>query len=189
MGQYYRPIILENNDKRNDSDNIVEWFRCYDFDNGAKLMEHSYIGNEFVAAVANAIRERPTRLVWAGDYADGEQNLPKNEYDEHPNLYMLTDERTKVEKDRYDSKPSKRYKYLVNHTKGEFVDISKAPQSDDDWQVHPLPLLTCEGNGRGGGDYREENENIGIWARDLLSIESRKPKGMTERVPNFILDF
>ena len=36
--------------------------------------------------------------------------------------------------------------------KKEFVNKDTMPNNDD-WLVHPLPLLTCEGNGRGGGDY------------------------------------
>jgi hypothetical protein len=31
--------------------------------------------------------------------------------------------------------------------------------------------LTCEGNGRGGGDYRGESDLVGRWSRDLISVE------------------
>jgi hypothetical protein len=45
-------------------------------------------------------------------------------------------------------------------------------------KIHPLPLLTCEGNGLGGGDFRgNERGIVGTWARDLISIESECPKG------------
>jgi hypothetical protein len=46
-------------------------------------------------------------------------------------------------------------------------------------------LLTCEGNNRGGGDFRGESDLVGSWARDTISIESRKadiPKGYTELI-------
>jgi hypothetical protein len=36
--------------------------------------------------------------------------------------------------------------------------------------VHPLPLLTCSGNGRGGGDYCLDDERVGIWAFDRIGI-------------------
>lgn len=55
---------------------------------------------------------------------------------------------------------------LVNHTKNLFVDTRKHAE------IHPLPLLTCEGNGRGGGDYSGPHmEYVGSWARDILSVE------------------
>jgi hypothetical protein len=47
-------------------------------------------------------------------------------------------------------------------------------------KYHPLPLLTCEGNGRGGGDYRGDSPLIGSWARDIISVEEVKPEGFEE---------
>jgi hypothetical protein len=48
-------------------------------------------------------------------------------------------------------------------------------------------LLTAEGNGRGGGDYNGENkEQIGIWARDIISSEKEKPEEYEELVISFI---
>jgi hypothetical protein len=67
------------------------------------------------------------------------------------------------------------YRYLVNHDTRQYVDKDKAGD------VHPLPLLTAEGNGRGGGDYRGGNEDlVGIWARDILSAEHEVPAGFAE---------
>lgn len=51
------------------------------------------------------------------------------------------------------------------------VDKTLLPENNG-WTVHPLPLLTAEGNGRGGGDYHEQNpdiELVGTWARDSIS--------------------
>jgi hypothetical protein len=42
--------------------------------------------------------------------------------------------------------------------------------------------LTCEGNGRGGGDYRGESPLIGSWARDVISVSDTKPKDFEELV-------
>ena len=42
MGQYYKPIFLSENNKP------VLSVTCYDFGVGAKLMEHSWMGNSFV---------------------------------------------------------------------------------------------------------------------------------------------
>ena len=66
MGQYYRPISLEKK----------ESVCSHDYDNGLKLMEHSWIGNDFVNVIEHLIAEDGpwfgTRIVWAGDYAEPE---------------------------------------------------------------------------------------------------------------------
>jgi hypothetical protein len=87
--------------------------------------------------------------------------------------------------------PIAKTKYIVNHDKKQFVDKTKVPQDADGWRIHPLPLLTVEGNLRGGGDYFSENgkEFVGSWARDIISIESKKadiPKDYVEIIPNFM---
>ena len=52
--------------------------------------------------------------------------------------------------------------------------------------INPLPLLTALGNGRGGGDYSGTDEDkVGIWARDVLSVEFNIPKGFKEFKVNF----
>ena len=56
MGQYYRPSILKVNHKL--AKNPVEaTLRSWDFQNGAKLMEHSWIGNSLVNAFIHLIGE------------------------------------------------------------------------------------------------------------------------------------
>lgn len=79
-------------------------------------------------------------------------------------------------------------RFIVNHTKKEFVDKRKVP-SIGGWRVHPLPLLTSSGNGRGGGDYHPIDDSdgkfVGSWAGDVISVEPVKPEGFTEIRPNF----
>ena len=91
------------------------------------------------------------------------------------------------DKSKYDHDfPStpKKFKYLVNYDKKEFVDKSKTPQDSYGSEMHPLPLLTCEGNGRGGGDFRgNEGELVGRWSRDTIGVSSKKtdiPKDFKE---------
>ena len=89
----------------------------------------------------------------------------------------------------------KKLNYLVNLDTNEFVDFRKVPvSSEGDWtdkkgkthhytmKIHPLPLLTCEGNGRGGGDYHKQNPLVGKWARNRVVILSTKPKNGKEIV-------
>ena len=44
MGQYYKPINLDDK----------QWLYSHDFGDGLKLMEHSWIGNDFVGAVGGS---------------------------------------------------------------------------------------------------------------------------------------
>ena len=63
------------------------------------------------------------------------------------------------------------------------MDKNKVPEIKD-WEgakIHPLPLLTCEGNGRGGGDFRGDEKGIvGSWARDVISVEKTNPLVTTD---------
>lgn len=160
MGQYFKPINIEKK----------EYLLAHDYGDGLKLMEHSYLQNNFVNAVENLLAEggrwHKCSLVWAGDYAD-------DEVGHNQNLYWLADKKVSV------FHPTTSYRYILNHTKKLFVDKDKTEDSEDNWGVHPLPLLTCEGNGRGGGDYRGDKE-VGMWARDIISMSNEIPPDFLE---------
>jgi hypothetical protein len=169
MGQYYKPCILAENKKT-----VKSWVNSHEYDNGLKLMEHSWMKNKFVKAFESLIKGNPQRVVWAGDYADKCKGLKSNAYDR-------CNDRNKVKPT--DSYTDSETRYVVNHTKKTYVDKTKVIDREG-WRIHPLPLLTSEGNGQGGGDYfgADNNKIIGSWARDLVSVESIKPKGFNEIV-------
>jgi hypothetical protein len=152
MGQYYKPSNL----------NKEESLYSHDYGNGLKLMEHSYVGNDFVNAVVMLLAEgwKNDPIVWAGDYADPDEDI-LNEDQEPMTIYARDFKEIKVPTDDFS------YKYILNHDREEFVNIQ---ESGEEWQIHPLPLLTCEGNGRGGGDYMGDDPNglIGLWSRNHL---------------------
>lgn len=194
MGQYYRPCVLKKNWKTAKQP-VTASLLCYDFNNGAKLMEHSWIGNGLVRRIeyllANEFKGYP--FVWCGDYAD-EVKTHKGVHD------FYTDANHFIYKD-YDSccdditakyhalmgtipqlwdgegkyNPYQYipyYKYLVNYTKKEYCIMPKHTQKK--YQVNPLPLLTCSGNGRGGGDYGIEDKRVGSWAFDRIGFTNSK---------------
>jgi len=158
MGQYYLVVILaEKSDK--------EYIRTYldpgMYNNGMKLREHSYIGNNFVNIIENLIGPNgmfyKSRLVWAGDYSDAEPNSDKN-------LNKMCEAKVPF----VYKEPIVSYTYIVNHTKKVYIKKTEG--------FHPLPLLTAEGNGRGGGDYNGPNVDlVGTWARDVISMENEAP--------------
>ena len=185
MGQYYKPVILGEKTEEN-HETVKAWMYSHEYDNGLKLMEHSYQGNNFVSTFEKQLSRKgdyhKSRVVWSGDYADNEPDL-KIIYEgkEHnANLYSLCNCENEIK-----PKVSKTdtYPYILNHTKKLFVDKNKVPEIKD-WEgakIHPLPLLTCEGNGRGGGDFRGDEKGIvGSWARDVISVEKTNPLVTTD---------
>ena len=167
MGQYYYAVILDENG----------WIRAWMAPGfGAKLMEHSYLGGIGVGTFEWELtpegRHHKSRVVWCGDYADVEPGLGKNLHlicNERNDLMLVPTAVTLGE-----------HPFLVNHTKRQFVDKSKVPKGLGGFQIHPLPLLTCEGNGRGGGDFDGTSPLIGSWARDVISAEKTAPADFTE---------
>lgn len=183
MGQYYKPIFL--NDKNEPQVTACSW----DFNNGAKLMEHSYVRNRFMHFAEMGLFYNKRKLVWAGDYADEEEGK-----EEGMNLYVIANEM--IEKGiikNIDSADVPELEvcenalagtFVINHTKK--VYYKRPDYVEGEWVINPLSLLTCEGNGRGGGDYEgTEMESIGTWARDLIEISDTVPDGYTEKTFNF----
>jgi hypothetical protein len=179
MGQYYKPVNTLN----------LEWVYSHAYDNGLKLMEHSWVGNNFVGVVMNLLK--PTGrwfkapLVWCGDYY--------NKADETP-YYSMVKEDEDLKGLTAMSEDEQRKSILVNFSKKEYVVIDKGPESDMDfdtnftWVVNPLPLLTACGNNRGGGDYRDGNPDfnkVGIWANDCIGVLDHVPYGFWELVVGF----
>lgn len=170
MGQYYKPVILKDNKKT-----VEAFMYSHDYGNGLKLMEHSYIDNTFVEAFETLIEGNPQRVVWAGDYADEDKGMATNVYSRCKDSLLASPS----------GKVKASSKFIINHSKKQFVDKDRVPEMSADWadgmKIHPLPLLTCEGNGRGGGDFRGEEKNlVGAWARDVISIDKVVPDGFNE---------
>jgi hypothetical protein len=186
MGQYFKPIILGNQPQEGQHESIIAWMHPHEYDNGLKLMEHSYQGNDFVSTFEKQLtpqgNHHKSRVVWTGDYANFEPGLKIIQDGEEceANLFSLLNDENKI---KPEIESSEDYNYIVNHTKKLFVDktkIADIPNSGGD-KIHPLPLLTCEGNGRGGGDFRgDEKDLVGSWSRDVISVEQIHPKNMTD---------
>lgn len=237
MGQYYRPEILRDSPTPDGHEVIDFAFYSHNFGNGLKLMEHSYVGNDFVNVVAGFLKQ-PRRLVWAGDYADAEpgRTIVSDGREFDANLYALASEHNTrpyvvasgepamdQSQREYSDRRGADYgvdkvnveatvdvahtvRYFLNHSKREFVDVTAGPPANSRWSeliIHPLPLLTSEGNGRGGGDYhsydfvdreivyhrRPGHDLVGSWARDVISGSDERPGAeFTEIKPGFSED-
>lgn len=177
MGQYYRPVLRTENE--------IKVYDSWDADNGSKLTEHSYIGNRFTESIVKELVNNPHHVAWVGDYADEEEDKEINQDATEMDLYI--DKAWRHHEKHHallELSPMENsiHLMLVNHTKKQYLDIedyylNSVPTSG--WNkgmcLHPLPLLTAIGNGKGGGDYRGINkEKVGCWACDLIEVSVLK---------------
>lgn len=175
MGQYYLAIILGNQPDTDEQEQEVIRYVLSPFGCGSKLMEHSYVDNRFVARLEQLIGKHgmfyKSRIVWAGDYADKEKNDDRNLYHRAETTQPISIPQLQMY-----------CRYIVNHTKKQYIDKERLSN-----EIHPLPLLVCEGNKRGAGDYWGKNSDLcGTWAREIISMETDKPSDKyTELVCNF----
>jgi hypothetical protein len=167
MGQYYKIIFLGEDGKY-----MRAFVEPWAYNSGAKLVEHAYTDEPCVNAVEYLLSPKGmfymSRLVWAGDYAEKEES--------GVTLYNVASE-IEDKMVRIDKKTDCRF--ILNHTKKLFLDKTKFKL------LHPLPLLTSEGNGLGGGDYYGKNAYLcGTWARDTISLDDQ-PGEFNEFFPEF----
>lgn len=181
MGQYYIAAFIAHSANLKDikKEDIIAWKPPGNFHNGNKLVEHSYITNNFMAAVEHSISPmgmfHKCRIIWAGDYADPE---PCGQ-----NIHALA--REQLNKIDSVQQGEVSYRFIVNHTKKLYID-KHILEGNGNYILHPLSLLTADGNGRGGGDYAGTGEDMcGTWRLDSISMENSIPKDYTEFIVNF----
>lgn len=203
MGQYYNVLLKEGKKTPVVYDRylIINGKREYTM---AKLMEHSWVGNYFVDTICAKIYKSAStfKIIWMGDYGDtifkyGHiDNIKLTESQVCRFHDRCWDENAKTRAIKYAAFYFQN-KYLVNHTQKLCIDLGKYYEKSvmllpngEKWCIHPLPLLTCIGNGLGGGDYtaptaNSDKELIGSWAWDDISIEEDAIPDYTDFCPIF----
>ena len=189
MGQYYRPIL-------GDSFGL----NCKVFDRSvdgeytfAKLLEHSWWQNSFVNAFSEFLYNEPSRVAWVGNYANEPddfnfQNCSAFYVPHYGEIWGDSISAIGVTSTDFTLDG----KFLFNHDTKQFVDLDEYKAASVDkhgWCIHPLPLLTAVGNGRGGGDFHEGNtgfEFVSAWAWQLISIEDKPPDDFSKVDIRFI---
>lgn len=185
MGQYYAVITKDGTGCQTVYDMQVRGAEY----NGLKLMEHSYWKNPFCVALAEKLVNNPMKVCWCGDYAEEEECKALGF--EYADVYGGDIKETTINKSEF---KMEYVKYLVNKTKGEYVDLKKYYEKsvftvnyrDDtfDMCIFPISLLTALGNDRGGGDYHEgagtDFEKVGRWAFDEIYLTNDRPEGYEE---------
>ena len=171
MGQYYIPVIKRGNKLRS--------VYSHDFDNGLKLREHSYIGNNFINIIANELVENPAQLYWVGDYAEEKDfisaYMAKRIFDYAWNRKKYNHTTLEEIKENFDWDKDW---YYINKTKKQYIKMPKPGY----FVYSPISLLTAIGNGRGGGDYYGDNNMVGCWAGDKVYLSENEPKNKYENI-------
>lgn len=173
MGQYYKIAL------KSDSDNKIRFnnrkVEGIDY-TMAKLMEHSYFGVPLMDSVAKVLEDSPTKLIWVGDYAKDEE-IKQITTDEvgYDDVWKTNHDDDVLDNVKFDYNG----KFLVNYDKKLWVSLDRCMSSKD--EINPISILTCIGNGRGGGDYHGSfMEYVGTWGWDKIGITSSVPECFTE---------
>lgn len=152
----------------------------------SKLMGHSFQGNNFMLRVDKLLREDgkwyKCHLVWAGDSVKAEPGLVRPTEDgkgsQEVSLYNFVQYSSTGHPDGdrmmpcTDPASAQHGRYIVNHDMLEYADIEKLPTACDGSRVHPLPLLTSNGE----EDYHgTDSDKVGRWTRSRISIQECPP--------------
>ena len=198
MGQYYRALVKKQNGR------IIAYNRDV-IRNGkceymvAKLMEHSWWLNDFVGGVCLDIynSKETVRVAWIGDYAHTYLDCYDLSKFNGLNKRQITRMTNRCWNCKGIAIPVNNFTldglFLINHTKKEYVDCNEYYKDNvmsDEWCIHPLPLLTCIGNGLGGGDYTSPTDDstedyVGAWAWDEISIADKPIEDYSKIFPIF----
>lgn len=154
MGAYYQATIEQEGEE-------AIRYNTHDAGSGLKLMEHSYISNEYVERIMSMLFDKSSLLTWVCDYTEG--------------TYLdwgKTKEETK-EKFLENSYEIMSTYIILNHTQGLKIDIKKliCLNKERMFIIHPLPILcNSEKKSMGGGDYHNDESLRGTWAGDEIEI-------------------
>ena len=215
MGQYYKPVCLDSEEWMNcyDYDSLAKlmehsWMRNPLVNAVMRLLAPGgkWHQQRIVWSGDYAEKKRFVHPSTAKAYL----NWYKKEYPQYfnseqedsgyPNLYDIATDYSeyrehnhritfktypKIKTVPFDDAERQMYPYLVNHDTKQFVDLRKCPFDNDGWQIHPLPILTCDSFG-GGGSYHYDNEYNGAWVGHRLSAEMEQPEGFVEIKPDFL---
>lgn len=187
MGQYFTPYLeAADGTKRLVGQSLIfnelkdtNPQKAFEYYEGVKLMEHSWVGNSLTNAVSSMLYNNPQKLAWIGDYSPDYEIV---ETEGEKLKYSYTQEEADFDVDG---------RFCVNHDKKEFFRFSNLPVQEEykgvKYIIYPLSLMTARGNGNGGGDYygRACRQLIGIWAYDTIEIKDDVPEGYEEIFPKF----
>ena len=142
-------------------------FNTFVKDQGAKLMEHSYLKNYYVNTIMKMILNKPTKLIWLCDYTKGA--ITWNKVNRIKKYKSITQEEMSLYIDKG---------MVINHTLGVYFSYKKIrdlwnPKDKElkDWIIHPIPILSnSEDSYSGGGDYGPDDSRRATWKNHLIEF-------------------
>jgi hypothetical protein len=163
MGAYYEATI----------DGIR--FDTHSMDNGLKLMEHSYLENDYCIAMEVILSEEPAEVIWLCDYHEPDGRTQRT-WENTNELGVNNETKDSVE----DFKTKERF--IINLDKKAYFstkELMELSENENDWVIHPLPLLTnSDTESSGGGDYHEELSWRADWCEDKITVCFERPENM-----------
>ena len=153
MGSYYQATIIE-------PDNSAYMYNTHSLNIGLKLMEHSYVNNEYCKHIISLLHNNPQPLVWLCDY---------HESDDTTKHTWVTAEELNISEALDDFKDNNYW--IINHTKKCYIDMHKLSNLyTSDWHIHPIPILcNSDTQSQGGGDFHPEDSRRATWCEDIIS--------------------
>jgi hypothetical protein len=206
MGQYWKPVCLDSNQS------LDTWDYGSGLKLMEHSWKNTDVMRVVCRLLMKGQPWHKKHIAWVGDYSDNGLKLTEKcdectkketNYDCPEYLKKLVGECDGTYQRFYETSINIRPKvptekqlpnnyYVVNHTKKYYVDMDNCPVEEETIElttykriIHPLSLLTAVSNGLGGGDFRGENDLIGTWAGDQISVELEKPEGYMEINPDF----
>lgn len=176
MGQYYKFANIDKKEK------------CDRNRHGYKLMEHSYVGNNYCDDILRLLSDKwkVDRVIQVGDYAEPNDGTTTDKFitktvkkfNINYSMYDFIDSFDEVSPNNNDS-----IRYVYNLDKKEYVDLYKQPIQNFFYdsknheigacKINSFALLVGCGNQQGGGDYYHINKKaVGCWAGDKLVSSS-----------------
>lgn len=174
MGQYYKTAFMHE-------DGQMEVMHPHNYQNGLKLMEHSYVGNGYVNSVIQHLKEISEteggcRVAHVGDYSKDIIEEMINKKKCARKMYNACWGRNDW---RYIVRPNAQITedvFIVNDDRKEYI---RAIQTCDEgkWWIASFMLLIAMGNGLGGGDYHGRCAGlVGRWACDRIRVAKAEPE-------------
>ena len=168
MIQSFRALLIDPRGRK----------KAYCFPSSTRLLEHASWGNEGVNRIANELVGKPHRVAWIGDLSRYKPSLISRELYHYASMHSVPamDINTTRSVNMWGL-------YFVNHTKKLYMDCTDYFCNTGGengfgglWVLHPLPMLTAIGNGRGEDDYVGPNmELVGSWAMDFVAFSIFAP--------------
>ena len=171
MGQYYMTAFMLD-------DGTIEVMHPHHYDNGLKLMEHSYVGNNYVNTVIQHLMDKGIcRMAHVGDYSDDVIDRMTGWKEYARKAYSACWGKGYQKHYIHPEKMIEQDVYIINLDKKECIRAIQTCDWDagQHW-IATFMLLIAMGNGLGGGDYHGKNEGlVGRWACDRLCVSLVEP--------------